>query len=407
MAKNKVNERCQKSEYAKFYYGADKMFFETKIIKVGLYVLAIIPVVLALIPSLGPEYAFICSIISFALSLINEATSSFMNEHKDKAVLEYQYYETSITGSEFSKVEYDRETTNELNELAIRKGLPRMEGLETFYETEVPEDITDDYSYIYLCRRSAATNRYLLSRIFYIYFFILMGIVALFVGLIFLKTSTIEYLTLIICFYPLVSPFIKDCGKCKECMRDCTKMCADIDNFFADGDASLERLARMYYYVQTLEYEMMMSRPAIFNFFNVLFSRRIKVLQDGVTTRFKAAIVELKAKSLIYSGAISQPKGKGLITKVDYDLEKLKKIEKSKKSKSQTKSTSNQDTSLKNTASKEKTLKKTTVSKPTPKTSAKKTTPKTNETKVVSKASNTSSKKTTSSSTKPSKKTNK
>ncbi len=400
MAKNKVNERCQKSEYAKFYYAASKMFHETKIIKVVLYVLAIIPVVLALIPSLGPEYAFICSIISFALSLINETLSSFLNEHKDKAVLEYQYYETSITGSEFSKVEYDRETTNELNELAIRKGLSHMEELEIFYDPDVPEDITDDYSYLYLCRRSAATTRYLLSRIFYIYFFILMGIVALFAGLIFLKQSTIEYLTLIICFYPLVSPFIKDCGKCKECMRDCTKLCADVDNFFADGDASLERLARMYYYVQTLEYEMMISRPAIFNIFNIIYARRIRILQDGVTTRFKAAIVELKAKSLIYSGAISQPKGKGLITKVDYDLDKLKQIEKSKKNKPQAQKQASQEASAKISEVKEK-----TPSKQAPKTTTKKTPAKISGTKSPSKTTTNSVKKTSNKGKTPTKKT--
>ena len=69
--------------------------------------------------------------------------------------------------------------TNELNELAVRKGLPTAQEVEEKYKISVPSDVIDDYSYLYVCRINAATNKYLLSRIFYIYFFFLMGIVAL------------------------------------------------------------------------------------------------------------------------------------------------------------------------------------------------------------------------------------
>ena len=158
-----------------------------------------------------------------------------------------------------------------------------------------------------------------------------MGIVALFVGMIFLKTETKEYLALIIAFYPLISPIIKDCNSAKECMRNCTKTCADIDNFFADGDVSTERLARMNYYVQQLEYEMYRNRPVIFNFFKGMFKKGTEVLQTGVTERFRSAIVELKQKSLIQKGVISQPKGKSLIIQQDIDLETLKRLEKKKR----------------------------------------------------------------------------
>lgn len=328
MSKNKVKERCKKEEHAKFYYTAQRMFFNLKASRVILYGIAILPVILSLIPSVSAKYAFACSIISFCLSILNETLTSFLNEYKKKAIMEYQLYETGITGSEFSKIEYDRETTNELNELAIRKGLQPMRQQQELHDMAVPEDISDDYSYIYLCRREAATTKYLLSRIFYIYFSFLMFIAAMFVVAIFFKTETIEYLTLIITFYPLVSPIIKACGKCKECMKDCTKICADIDNFFADGDTSLERLARMYYYVQNLEFEMLTNRPAIFNGFKKLFKKGTDDLEEGVTVRFKSAIVELKGKAMMHKGMISQPKGKALITKVDYDIEKLNKIEK-------------------------------------------------------------------------------
>lgn len=334
MSKNKVKERCKKEEFAKFYYTSQRMFLDLKASRVVLYVLAIIPVILTFIPSVSTEYIFACSLVSFSLSILNEVLTSFLNEYKEKAIMEYQLYETGITGSEFSKIEYDRETTNELNELAIRKGLSQMRKQDSFNVVDVPEEISDDYSYLYLCRKDAATNKYLLSRIFYIYFLFLILIAVFFVFAVFIKQETIEYLTLIITFYPLISPIIKACGKCKECMKDCTKICADIDNYFADGDISVERLARMYYYVQNLEFEMMTNRPTIYNIFKKLFRKGTDDLQEGVTKRFMAAIVELKGKSMMHKGIISQPKGRALITKVDYDMDKLARIEKGKKLKS-------------------------------------------------------------------------
>ena len=328
---NKVDERCAQNKHAKFHYASNRIFSELKAIKVVLYILAIVPVVLSFIPQVKSEYNLICSIISFALSIVTECVTSFLTKHKDVGIHSLQLYETGVTGTPFSKIEYDREMTNDLNELAIRKGLYKAQEVEEKYKIDVPADIADDYSYMYVCRINAATNKYLLSRIFYIYFFFLMGVVALFVGMIFLKTETKEYLALIIAFYPLVSPIIKDCNSAKECMRNCTKTCADIDNFFADGDVSTERLARMNYYVQQLEYEMYRNRPVIFNFFKAMFRKGVEVLQTGVTERFRSAIVELKQKSLIQKGVISQPKGKSLIVQQEIDMETLKRLEKRKR----------------------------------------------------------------------------
>lgn len=330
---NKVSERCALDKHAKFYYASNRLFFELKIIRILLYLLAIVPVVITALPQIqsNPVSNVVCTIVSFAITLINESTSSFTNRQKDNAIYSLQLYETGVTGSTFSKIEYDRELTNELNELAIRRGIPKMKQQEEYHTICVPKDISDDYSYLYICRINAATNKYLLSRIIYIYFFILMAIVAIFVGAIFLKKETSQYLILIIGFYPLISPIIKDLNSAKECVRDCTKVCADIDNYFADGDASVERLARMHYYVQQIEFEMFSSRPTIYNLFKKLFSNGVEVLQDGVTERFRSAIVELKQKSLMNKGLLSQPKGKSLITQREYDLEQLKKIEKQKK----------------------------------------------------------------------------
>ena len=127
---NKVKTRCEKEEYAKFYYTSQKMFFNLKAVRVFLYAVAILPVILTLIPAVSARYAFICSIVSFSLSILNESLTSFTNGYKKKAIMVYQLYETGITGSEFSKIEYDRETTNDLNELAIRKGLSQVRSQE-------------------------------------------------------------------------------------------------------------------------------------------------------------------------------------------------------------------------------------------------------------------------------------
>lgn len=333
MKNNKVAERSLKEEISKFFYCSERMFNVLKLSRGILFVVAIIPVVLTFIPAISSTSVFICSVVSFGLSLLNESLTSFLNEYKKKAIMEYQLFETGVTGSEFSKIEYDRETTNELNELAIRKGLPQIRGREKLYAPAVPDDMSDDYTYLYLCRKEAATTKYMLSRIFYIYFVFLILIVVCFVFAILFKNNTMEYLSLLITFYPIVSPIIKACGKCKECMKDCTKMCADIDNFFADGDTSLERLARMHYYVQHIEFEMLTNRPVVYSLFSKIFKRGIYDLEEGVTNRFRLAIEELKNKSLIQKGVLPAPKGKALITKDNYDVERLNKLAYNKKHK--------------------------------------------------------------------------
>ena len=363
MSKNKVKDRSQKVEIAKFYYTAQKMFFDLKTARGILFVVAIIPVVLTFIPAVSANIAFILAVISFGLSLLNESLTSFLNEYKRKAIMEFQLYETGITGSDFSKIEYDRESTNELNELAIRKGLPRIRGKEKLYTPDVPDDISDDYSYMYLCRKSAATTKYLLSRIFYIYFIFLILIAVSFVFAIFVKTETIEYLTLLITFYPIVSPIIKACGKCNECMRNCTKICADIDNFFADGDTSVERLARMYYYVQNIEFEMMTNRPTIYGLYAKIFKKGTLTLEDGVTSRFKSAILELKSKSMMQKGMLPTPKGKALITREEIAPEELDKIA-SKKGKKTAKKVKSESTEKPVKAENTETVKPASSAKP-------------------------------------------
>ena len=394
MIKNRAKERSQKEEFAKFYYASQKMFSDLKASRIVLYVIALVPVVLSFIPAVSGIYVFVSSLVSFGLSLLNEALTSFLTEYKKKAIMEYQLYETGITGTEFSKIEYDRETTNEVNELAIRKGLPRMRNKDSYYDVNVPDDIPDEYAYLYLCRRSAATTKYLLSRIFYIYLFFLILVAVGFVVAVFFKNETKEYLMLLITFYPVISPIIKASGNCKECMRNCTKMCADIDNYFADGDISLERLARMHYYVQYIEFEMLTNRPTIYTVFKKMFKNGVTDLEEGVTIRFERAIVELKGKSMMQKGILASPKGKTLITKVDYDLDKLTKLEKGQKQKG--KKTKPETTAKPQTAPKAENAQKTEkAEKPAKAESARKPVAPKAKTKEATKKKPSTTKKTT------------
>ena len=414
---NKVAERCKRESSANFFYASKRLYFETKAVKVCLYLAAVVPIILTFLPIFkeNPTAGVVLSLISFCVTLMTELSSAFMMEHKEHAILEHQMYEAEITGSTFSKIEYDREATNEVHELAIRKGLPKVKKIESsiskniakkgfsrksIHIEDVPEDISDDYSYIYLCRVRAAKERFLLSRVFYIYFFVLVAVIITFIfGSFFVKGSEpATYLTLIVGFYPLVMPIIKDCLACKKTMKKCAKLCADIDNFFADGDDSIGRLARFYYYVQNLEFEMFNDRPAVFNIIPFMFRKGTNVLEEGVTYRFLEAIKELKSRSLMLKGTLKQPKGKSIITKVELSDEYLDKIAKEKKAV---------------VVNKTKTIKKieepivevaeNPVDEPVQKTTTKKTTtPKTEgETKSTTKKTTTSKTSQTTKTTKP------
>ena len=43
---NKVAERCQRDSSANFYYASKRLYFETKAVKVFLYLAAVVPIVL-------------------------------------------------------------------------------------------------------------------------------------------------------------------------------------------------------------------------------------------------------------------------------------------------------------------------------------------------------------------------
>ena len=199
--------------------------------------------------------------------------------------------------------------------------------LDGKYKTiQVNNEISDEYTYLYLCRANAATAKYLMSRMFYIYIMLLIATVTVFTSFAFIKNDTKDFLQLIIQFYPLVIPIIKNINGCSKTMKYCSKIDADIDNFFADGDDSVERLARFQYYVQNIEFEMLNAAPARYAIFPFIFKRGMRILSIGVTKRFVEAIEELKKKALLSTGGVSiRAFKKEILTKKEIDLKTLEK----------------------------------------------------------------------------------
>ena len=137
-------------------------------------------------------------------------------------------------------------------------------------------------------------------------------------------------------------------------MRYCTKVSADIDNFFADGDDSTMRLARFVYYVQNIEFEMLMASPARYAIFYKLFHRGLKTLQNGVTKRFVAA-----EKGLYKLAGKHIPKEIAKLERKEIKL--VQKVSDSKKSeKDKTKKPRQSEKSSKATKTKQKTPAKST-----------------------------------------------
>ena len=181
------------------------------------------------------------------------------------------------------------------NDAASKKTMGTLKRLvewnKKYPVTDVPEDISDDYSYLYIARTNAAKVKFLLSREFYFYLFLLIGIA---VAMVCVTTFSVSINTFgfyyIICFWPVIIPLIRNALGCRKAIRQCVKICADVDNFFADGDDSVERLARFYYYVQNIEFEMLVVKPIIFHFIEGMHKKPIKTLISGVAVRFKDAI---------------------------------------------------------------------------------------------------------------------
>ena len=275
------------------------MFLESKILKITSFVISIIPIILSLI-TFGEKstIVFITTMISFAFSVTLELLYSFRITHKERSVLLRQLYSAGITGSTFSKIEYDREQTNFLNELAIRKAESTISTLKKYHVEQIPKEINDKYTYLYLCRTNAASNNYLMSRMYAFYIVSLIVIVGVFIGFSFIKNNTFEFLQLIIQFYPLLLPVIRNINSCNKAMKYYTKISADIDNYFASQNKSTETRARFISYIQGLEFEAMRENPEKYTIFEKMFSDGLKKLNRGVTNRFIDSIELFDGKKI-------------------------------------------------------------------------------------------------------------
>ena len=334
---NRVAERSQDENKIKFFRASKRMFFEAKAIKLITYLLSFVPILMSFISAINSDIVFVATMASFGLTIFLEFASSFLSSHKEKAIMLNQLYEAEITGGNFSKIEYDREMTNDLNELAIRKsGLKMLE--KTKNKVVVPQEIEDRYAYLYLVRQEAAKTNYLMSRMFGIYVSALVLLIILFVSLSFVKSDSKEFLQLIIQFYPVTIPIIRNISACIKTRKKCAKISADVDNFFADGDDSIERLARFSYYIQNIEFETKMGAPARYAIFPKIFAHGLRVLERGVSRRFIEAIYELKKKALILRGAVNIRTSRAeILTKKERDLAHLERLSKRQKAKNERK----------------------------------------------------------------------
>ena len=296
---NKVEANCKKESNAKFYYASEKMFFESKVLKVAVFIISIIPIVLSLVPmSDKGAIVFFATMVSFAFTVSLELLSSLRTTHKERSVLLKQLYSAGITGCPFAKIEYDRERTNFLNELAIRKAETKISSLKEFHVEKVPREIDDKYTYLYICRTNAASNNYLMSRMYAVYIISLVLMIGLFVSFSFVKHDTFEFLQLIIQFYPLVLPVIRNINSCNKAMKYYTKISADIDNYFANKNKSAETRARFISYIQGLEFEAMKENPEKYKIFEKMFSGGLKKLNRGVTNRFIDSVEYFDGKKI-------------------------------------------------------------------------------------------------------------
>lgn len=294
---NKVAEHEYEERNIQIFRSSSKMFTETKIAKVILYLVTFIPLVLVLTQDMFVTDAttanivkFTSSAVSIILNILTELVSNIIANHKEKAVLLAQLFETQITGRKLSKMEYDRETTNELYELAIRKGT--LKKAKTFTGAyDVPQEIDDKYSYLFINRYIAAETRFLLDKLQIIYGVIITVVSILFVFLL-SNMHMSEAVYYIVCFWSVFIPIVRNFAKCTKNRKQCVKISADIDNYFAEGDDSIEKLYRFNAYIQSISFEMrnnLVTMPAALRY---VFAYQIKVLDVGVTNRFIEAIFQ-------------------------------------------------------------------------------------------------------------------
>ncbi|MBD5632057.1 MAG: hypothetical protein HDP34_02350 [Clostridia bacterium] len=296
---NRVLENEKKERNIQIYRSSKKMFTEAKISKIFLYLVNFIPLILIFTQGFfitdeatANLVKFTSSAVSIILNVLTELISNIVANHKEKAVLLAQLFETEITGTTLTKMEYDRELTNELFEIAIRKGTLKKEKKYTG-AYDVPQEISDKYAFMFINRYIAAENRFLLDKLQIVYGIL---ITAISIGFVFWLSnmSMTEALYYIVCFWSVFIPIVRNFAKCAKNKRQCVKISADIDNYLADGDDSKEKLQRFNSYIQSISFEMRNNLVSLPNTLRWLLSYQIKVLDVGVTNRFIEAVYQFE-----------------------------------------------------------------------------------------------------------------
>lgn len=289
---------------ARIIAAANTMLAQARTINVTLYIFAWIPLIASfIIPYFADaKYSYICSFISLFISILTQVLSTSMNSHKERAVLVTQLYEANITSTTLARIEYDRESTNEANEYALRKGNRfNMEKLKSYYQ--VPLSLPNKYCYLYTQRIKVSEDRYMLgkNRIFLAAMMFIIGIgisaVIVLLNTVFKPKDFSNFetiLPLIISLYPVLVPVITSFTEAAASNKRAIKIAADIDNYFADHDKSMARLERFNYYIQALMYEYRVKLKPIPLIIKKLAARKLKVVRLGCTERFMQSTMELE-----------------------------------------------------------------------------------------------------------------
>ncbi len=302
MAQGKILYQQNLPENKKILQAKRRMFYELKYGKLFLYFFNITPLIVSFFLK-EDKYKLMCSAVAFALTLLNEFLKSMFLSYKEKAILLTALYESNITNTALSKIEYDREITNDLYELSIRKSDNQYNKIKK-NPIDIPDDIPEKYAYLYISRVEAAQGRYLASKVKLLYGLFLVGI-AMILSVIMFNSKLSNFIYQIVCIWNLIIPLITIFVTSSKNMKHCVKISSDIDNYFADGDRSRERLSRFNGYIQSLMFEYRYALVIIPSTIRFVFRKKLRALKDGVTIRFYDSLkeIEIKEQKIIKANA--------------------------------------------------------------------------------------------------------
>ncbi|HBD06431.1 MAG TPA: hypothetical protein DCY93_03360 [Firmicutes bacterium] len=292
---NEVASLSRNPANARIIAAASTMLMQTRAINIALYLSAWVPLIASFF--VDAKFSYVCSCISLLINILTQVLSTAMNAHKERAILVTQLYYANITSMTYSRIEYDRESTNEANEYASRKGNKFNMAKYRNY-CSVPLSLPNKYCYLYLQRIRVAEDKYLLgkNRIFLAIMMFLVGIgitaMIIVMNTVVHADNFIAIFAQVISLYPVVIPIITSFTEAAASSKRCVKIAADIDNYFAEHNKANDRFERFNYYIQSLMFEYLVKLRPIPLFLKKLSSRRLKTLRLGCSERFIQATID-------------------------------------------------------------------------------------------------------------------